>query len=132
VLRFDHHEAEEAAGRTLPERADTARFAADLVSRGVARRVVVGRQAEGNLLADGDGVWFAHAAPVEAVSTIGAGDSFLGALTYALAIGLSAAEALQWGTAAASAAVSTPGTAICAPESVEVLRPECRLEELAV
>lgn len=132
VLRFDHLEAEEAAGGALPQRADTARFAAGLVARGVARHVVVGRQAEGNLLANGDGVWFAHAAPVEVVSTIGAGDSFLGALTYAFSIGASPAEALRWGTAAACAAVATPGTKICAPERIEALRPACELERMAL
>ena len=132
VLRFDHLEAEGAAMRPLPRREDTARFAADLVARGIARRVVVGRQAEGNLLADADGIWFASAAKVEVVSTIGAGDSFLAALTYAFATGATAAEALQWGTAAACAAVATPGTQVCAPETVEALRPKCSLSPVKV
>ncbi|SPJ23604.1 1-phosphofructokinase family hexose kinase [Palleronia abyssalis] len=133
VLRFDHLEAQEAAGRALPTRDDTARFAADIVASGAARFVVVGREAEGNLLASGDGVWFARAAKVEkVVSTTGAGDSFLGALTYALAIGTSAPEALQWGTAAASAAVMTPATDLCDAETVERLRPDCTIEDVAI
>lgn len=131
VLRFDHVEAEEAAGEALPRLADTARFASGLVARGVARRVVVGRGAEGNLLADAEGIWFARAAAVEVVSAVGAGDSFLAALTYAFAIGSSAPEALQWGTAAACAAVSTPGTKVCEPETVEALRPRCAVAQVA-
>jgi 6-phosphofructokinase 2 len=130
VLRFDHLEAEETAGYALPARADTARFAADLVARGAAGMVVVGRQAEGNLLATPDGVWFASAAPVEVVSTTGAGDSFLAALTYALAIGAAPPEALQWGTAAASAAVTTPATQLCDADTVERLKPDCRVERV--
>ncbi len=132
LLRFDHVEAEEVAGEALPAVADTARFAAGLVARGVARRVVVGRGAEGNLLAESDGIWFARAAPVKVVSAVGAGDSFLAAMTYALAIGSSTAEALQWGTAAASAAVATPGTKVCEPEEVEALRPRCEVRELSL
>ncbi len=132
ILRFDHLEAEGVAGHPLPDRVDTARFAADLVARGIARRIVVGRGAEGNILAEADGVWFAAAAPVEVVSAIGAGDSFLAALTYAFAIGSAPAEALQWGTAAACAAVATPGTKICDPETVEALRPRCTVERIAL
>ncbi|QFU09642.1 Putative phosphofructokinase PfkB [Rhodobacteraceae bacterium THAF1] len=132
VLRFDHLEAEEAAGRFLSTKEDTARFAADLVARGIARRVVVGRQAEGNLLADATGIWFAQAATVTVISTIGAGDSFLAALTFVLASGASPAEALQWGTAAASAAVATPGTQICTPEAIEALLPECAVLPVAI
>ncbi len=131
ILRFDHAEAEEVAGRELPRRADTARFAADLVARGAARRIVVGRQAEGNVLAEAAGAWFAAAAPVAVVSAIGAGDSFLAAMTYAFAIGSEPDEALRWGTAAACAAVSTPGTQICAPEDIEALRPRCTVEPIA-
>lgn len=132
ILRFDHHEAEEVAGRALAERTDTARFAAELVVRGVARRIVVGRHAEGNLLAEAGGVWFASAAPVDVVSTIGAGDSFLAALTCAFAVGSEAPEALRSGTAAASAAVATPGTKICDPETIEALRPRCLVERIAL
>ncbi len=132
ILRFDHLEAEAAAGRPLPHLADAAAFAADLVARGVARRIVIGRGAEGNLLAELGAIWFARPAPVEVVSAIGAGDSFLAALTYAFAIGSSAPDALQWGTAAACAAVATPGTKICDPATVEALRPGCRVEALTL
>ncbi|TRD23292.1 1-phosphofructokinase family hexose kinase [Palleronia caenipelagi] len=130
ILRFDGVEAEDAAGHPLPTRADTAAFAGELIARGVANRVVIGRGAEGNLLAEADGIWFAHAAKVDVLSTVGAGDSFLGTLTYALATGATSAEALQWGTAAAAAAVTTPGTKLCDPEDVERLRPLCTLEKI--
>lgn len=132
ILRLDHHEAQEVAGHPLPDRADTARVAADLVARGIARRVVIGRQAEGNLMADADGVWFAAAAQVEVVSAIGAGDSFLAALVHALATGADADHALRRGTAAACAAVATPGTRICEPKTIDALAPLCAVDRIVL
>ena len=40
VLRMDHVEAEELAGRPLVTRLESAQFAAELVARGAAERVV--------------------------------------------------------------------------------------------
>ncbi len=130
LLRIDHLEAEEAGGRPMPALGDTARFAADAVAAGAARYVVVGRDAEGNLLASADGVWFVRPPKVEVVSATGAGDSFLAAMTWALSIGTPPEEALRWGTAAAAATVTTPATDLCQPDMIETLRAECTIEQV--
>ncbi|SFG80964.1 6-phosphofructokinase 2 [Palleronia marisminoris] len=130
VLRIDHLEAEEAGGRPMPALADTARFAADAVARGAARYVIVGRDAEGNLLASADGIWFVRPPKVGVVSATGAGDSFLAAMTWALSIGTPPEEALRWGTAAAAATVTTPATDLCQPDMIEALRADCTLERI--
>ena len=62
-----------------------------------------------------------------AVSTVGAGDSFVAAFVLALARGQSAGEALALGTAAAAAAVTTDATQLCRPEDVMRLLPEARV-----
>lgn len=131
ILRVDQAESEEAAGRPLPTRNDSVTFGQDLVARGIARALVMGRGAEGNVMVTPEGAWFAKAAGIDVVSTIGAGDSLLAALTYALSLGTPPDEALQWGAAAASAACTIPGTGICPPELVESLRPRCPVERLA-
>lgn len=125
ILRMDAAEAEELAGRPLTDRKDTADFAQSLVLQGVSQRVVVARGAEGNVLADADQRLFARAAQVQVVSTVGAGDSFVGGLVMMLARGAEAAEALAFAGAAASAAVTTDATQLCRLEDVERLLPAC-------
>ena len=127
VLRMDGAEAEGLAGRPLQNRAETADFAQGLVRQGVAQMVVVARGAEGNLLADAGQRLFATAPPVEVVSTVGAGDSFVAAFVLALARGLTRAEALRQGSAAAAAAVMTDATQLCRREDAERLLSEAIL-----
>lgn len=118
VLRMDSHEAEGLAGRPLPDRADSADFAASLVRNGAARAVIVARGADGSVIAEPDGAWHAAAAPVPVVSAVGAGDSFVAGFVLAMARGWPTPEALALGAAAASAAVMTPATELCRAEDV--------------
>ncbi len=113
VLRMDLHEAETLAARPLPSPADRAAVARDLVLRDVARIVAISGGAQGTVVASDQGAWSCAAPKVPVVSRVGAGDSFVGAMTLALHRGDSAAQACAWGVAAASAAVMTPGTALC-------------------
>ncbi|MFN0114342.1 MAG: 1-phosphofructokinase family hexose kinase [Paracoccaceae bacterium] len=121
VLRMNHDEAAELAGRPLRARVDSADFAQGLVAAGVSDMVVVARGSEGNVLATKDERLFASAYEVPVKSRVGAGDCFVGAFTLALARGASPAEALKWGTATASAAVMTPGTKLCTMADVKRL-----------
>jgi 6-phosphofructokinase 2 len=131
VLRIDEAEAEELAGRPLPDRAASLAFAASLVARGTARVVVLARGAEGSVLA-APGLALAAAPPVVPVlSKVGAGDSFAGAFVRALALGLGLDAALVHGTAAAAAAVMTPATELCRRADFERLLPEVRLQVLS-
>ncbi|MEM8801546.1 MAG: 1-phosphofructokinase family hexose kinase [Pseudomonadota bacterium] len=116
VLRMNGEEGEELAGRPLPTREDTAAFARDLVSRGVARIVIVARGADGSVMATEDGAWHGVSPPAPVISKVGAGDSFVGGFTYSLAQELPVEECLRWGVAAASAATMTEATRLCDPE----------------
>ncbi len=128
VLRIDEAEAEDLAGRPLPDRAASLAFAAELVARGTARAVVLARGAEGSVLA-APGAALAAAPPkVPVVSKVGAGDSFAGAFVLALAQGRGPRAALAEGTAAAAAAVMTAATELCRRGDVERLLPEVRVE----
>lgn len=125
VLRMDSAEAEALAGRALPGRTDTADLAQDLARRGAAGMVVIARGADGSTLATADSRIHAAAARVPVVSKVGAGDSFVGAFAAALARGAGPARALQEGSAAASAAVMTPGTDLCRARDVRRLVTAC-------
>ena len=125
LLRMDDEEAAELAGyplRTIPE---SAAFAEELVGRGVADVVILARGADGAVLASREGRLHARSAKVEVVSKVGAGDSFVGAFTLAIARGETLEAALRQGNAAASSAVTTEATQLCRREDVERLLPEC-------
>ncbi|MBP9184211.1 MAG: 1-phosphofructokinase family hexose kinase [Fuscovulum sp.] len=130
VLRMDSEEAEGLSGHPLHSRADTADFAQGLVRAGVARKVVVARGADGNVLATADRRLFSPAPKVRVRSTVGAGDSFVAALVLAIARDQDDAEALAMGSAAAAAAVMTDATQLCRPEDVMRLRPDTTAAEL--
>ncbi|MFC2967181.1 1-phosphofructokinase family hexose kinase [Acidimangrovimonas pyrenivorans] len=125
VLRMDGEEAEELAGRPLPSDDEAARFAAGLVDRGVAEVVILARGGDGAVLAAPGLRLHAASAPVKVVSKVGAGDSFVGALTLALARDEGLEMALRKGNAAASAAVMTEATRLCRREDAEALLAAC-------
>lgn len=126
VLRMDSEEAQALAGDGLTSREATAGFAAKLVTRGVARTVIVAHGADGSVLADTTGGrWFASAPKVPVRSKVGAGDSFVGAYVLAVARGAAAPQALARGVAAASAAVMTEATELCRRDDAERLVADC-------
>lgn len=125
VLRLDQKEAETLAGRALLSRQDSADFAAELVRRGVAEIVIVGRAADGSVLASASERVHAATPKVPVRSKIGAGDSFVGALALSLARGEDHAQALCSGVAAASAAVISDATNLCRREDFDALMKQC-------
>lgn len=130
VLRMDGAEAEELAGRALPNRKDTANFAEELVRKGVARTVIVARGADGSVLASGEGRWHAVGPRVEVISKVGAGDTFVGAFALSLARGEPLPDCLAHGVAAASASVTTEATRLCEPATVTRLLGETVAEAI--
>ncbi len=125
VLRMNGEEGEELAGRPLATREDTAEFAQGLVRTGVARIVIVARGSDGSVMADATGAWHAVSPPVPVVSKVGAGDSFVGAFTNALAGQATPEDCLRWGVAAASAATMTEATRLCDRETTRSQREDC-------
>ena len=121
LLRMDREEAEGLAGTPLPERADTARFAASLVAAQAAKAVIVARGGDGNIIVTPNGAWHAEAAKVKVLSKVGAGDSFVAGFTLGLARGLPAHDALGLGAAMASATCMTPATELCRRADVDRL-----------
>jgi fructose-1-phosphate kinase PfkB-like protein len=69
------------------------------------------------------GSWHAVSPTIRAVSNVGSGDSFFGALMVALERGLPPATALTWGVAAGAAnAMSTGGAAFTLDTFRELLQ----------
>ena len=112
VLKPNVGELESIEGTKLDEEGAT-RAALAIVRRGAAEHVVVTFGREGALLASAGGVLRVPARHVETVSAVGAGDSFVGAMTWSLAEGHSVEEAFRFGVAAGAAAAMTPGSELC-------------------
>jgi 6-phosphofructokinase 2 len=61
---------------------------------------------------------------------VGAGDSFVGALVWALQQGQPLEQAFGWGIAAGTATLLGVGTALCRPEDVRRLRALVQVQPL--
>lgn len=103
---------------------------AALLRSGQAQVLALSLGADGALLVTRDGAWRAPALQVAVVSTIGAGDSFVGGLVFALARGDDAPTAFRYAMAAAAAALLSSGTALCRADDVARLLPQVRIEPL--
>lgn len=95
--------------------------AMNLVETGRCKAVVVSLGADGVLLASRDGCERFASPEVKVQSRVGAGDSMVAGIGFALARGDSLQDAVRYGVAAGAAAVMTPGTELCRREDVERL-----------
>lgn len=129
VMRMDKAESEIIAGGTIVDVARALDLASKLVAQGVAEIVVLGRGADGSVLATPDRALHCAPPPVPVRSRVGAGDSFTGAFALTLARNGDPGEALRQGTAAAAAAVMTEGSALCRAEDVARIAPQCILTD---
>jgi 6-phosphofructokinase 2 len=89
-----------------------------LIESGAAEIIALTLAEKGSLLMTRDGALRANVPAVKVVSTVGAGDSFVGGLVWALASGHGSVEAFRWGVAAGTAAVLNPGTELCHADDV--------------
>lgn len=115
LLRLDGQEAETLAGRSFDTARDLALFARELVESGVSDCVVLGLRAKGSVGVSADEMVYCRPPKVKPVSTVGAGDSLVAAVTLGLARGWPFRQAVAYGTAAAASAVTTPATRLCDP-----------------
>ena len=116
-------EAGAVLGRKVEGLQDAAEAAAGLLAVG-ARQAVVTAGAHGAALAPGTGTQGApliiKAFRVEAVDTVGTGDTFVGALAVALAAGVPPAEAVRAAAAAGAAAATRHGAQAGMPHPADI------------
>ena len=119
-LVVNETEAGAVLGRPVRGLAEAGEAAAALLTAG-ARHAVVTAGAHGAALAGPDGAGTIGAFRVDAVDTVGAGDTFVGALAVALAAGIPAAEAVRAASAAGATAATRPGAQAGMPRPADVL-----------
>lgn len=101
-----------------------------LVTDGRAAAVALTLGDKGALLVTASRIWRAQPVPIDVVSAVGAGDSFLGGMVAALASGKPMAEAFRVAVAASTAAVMSPGTELSRAADVERLLPQIQITEM--
>ena len=119
-LVVNETEAGAVLGRPVRGLAEAGQAAAALLSAG-ARHAVVTAGAHGAALAGPDGTGAVSAFRVDAVDTVGAGDTFVGALAVALAAGIPAAEAVRAASAAGATAATRAGAQAGMPRPADIL-----------
>ena len=119
------NESEAAALLAQPEAQPGAQApeaqAAALVASATARHAVVTAGAHGAALATPDGTTTIQGFKVKAVDTVGAGDTFVGALAVALAAQVPPPEAVRAAAAAGAAAVTRVGAQTAMPKPNDIL-----------
>ena len=130
LLRMNRQEAEDVAGRNFSTRQDALDLAERLVAEGVAGAVAITMGEEGALLATPEERLHIRPPRVDVVSSVGAGDSFVGAAVLALARGDPVSNACRDGVAAAAATMTTPGSALFEREIFTRIAAACLVDRL--
>jgi len=123
VMKPSRRELEALVGYALPDHAACAEACRRIIRESGAEMVALSLGEEGAMLVGRDVALAAPAPHVRTVSSIGAGDSFLGGLVFEMARHSSPENALRTAIAAGSAALLAEGTGLCDFEDVERLRP---------
>jgi 6-phosphofructokinase 2 len=121
LLKTSLREFEELTGHRLPTVVDEDRAAREVITGGRAQILVVSLGERGALLATATDMHRLAAIKVEAVGSVGAGDSMVAGMVLSLARGWTLIEAVKFGMAAGAAALLRPGTELCRREDTERL-----------
>ncbi|WES66410.1 6-phosphofructokinase II [Superficieibacter sp. HKU1] len=105
--------------RELTQPDDVREAAQEIINSGKALRVVVSLGPQGALAVERDSCVQIVPPPVKSQSTVGAGDSMVGAMTLKMAENASLEEMVSYGVAAGSAATINQGTRLCSRENTQ-------------
>lgn len=128
LVKPSRGELEGLIGHRLESIEAVADAAAGIVAAGQARIVATTLGHEGAVLAHAEGTLYGPALPIEALSAVGAGDSFVAGMVHALATGHGTEDAFRHGIAAGSAAVLRAGTELAQADDIAHLLPLVRLD----
>lgn len=130
LLKPNLAELRELVGHDLDDEASRLDACREVIAAGRVQAVALTMGGEGALLVTAGEAWRAAPLQVRPASTVGAGDSFLGAMVWALAEKKSLPEAFRYGCAAGAAALLAPGTGLCSAYDVRRLVNEVVIESI--
>ncbi len=123
-------ELRDLTGQALPDEDAQMQAARHLIQSGQAEIVAVSLGAEGAMVVSATESWRARGLSVEVQTTIGAGDSFVAGMVWALSRGDPLLKTFQFGMAAGAAALLAPGTALAQAPDVHRLLPQVVVQAL--
>jgi 6-phosphofructokinase 2 len=126
------HELEEVVGRELHDDEQIVGAARELIHGHHIEVLLISLGRGGAIVVTADESSRLHAPAVKIRSKVGAGDSMVGGLLFALDEGLSLESATRMAVAAGAAAVTTEGTDLCHREDVERLYQRMRAEPATI
>jgi 1-phosphofructokinase family hexose kinase len=129
LVKPNAEEAQALTGISMESPVETAASAAEIRRLG-AQNVVISMGKAGALLHTAEGTWLTHSPAIQEKNPIGAGDSMVGGLVWALTQGLGLKNALGWGVASGAATASLPGTEVGTRPLIEELFKQVRFEKL--
>jgi 6-phosphofructokinase 2 len=123
-------ELRELVGAALDDEPTLIEACRSLIAAGRTEIVALTLGAEGALLVTAGEAWRAEPLPIAPVSTVGAGDSFLGAMVWALAAGMPLEAAFRHGAAAGAAALLAHGAELCRAGDVTRLLAQVAIQRI--
>jgi fructose-1-phosphate kinase PfkB-like protein len=130
LVKPNGDEAEKLTGVPVQTAQDAVKAAVRIREMG-ASLVIISLGKLGAILSAAQKSWLASSPPIEESNPIGAGDSLVGGVVWALSSGLSVNEALRWGVACGAASASLDGTAVGSISLVKKLYEQITIEELS-
>jgi 6-phosphofructokinase 2 len=117
-------ELRDLTGQDLPDQDSQVAAAQQLIQSGQAEVVAISLGSDGAMVVSADQVWRARALQVNVQTTVGAGDSFLAGMVWALSRKDSLLKAFQYGMSSGAAALLSPGTSLSQAADVHGLVPQ--------
>ena len=127
LLKPSLRELVDLIGREIRNERDEELAARQIIEQGRCEILVLSLGPQGALLATAEGAERFAAIPVQARSTVGAGDSMLAGIVLGLSRGLPLRDAVRFGMAAGAAALLGSGTQLCRRSDVERLYAESEI-----
>jgi 1-phosphofructokinase family hexose kinase len=127
LVKPNAEETQKLTGLPVDTVAQMALAAAELRKMG-AQNVVISLGKKGALLQTADESWLVHSPKIQEKNPIGAGDSMVGGLVWALSQGYPLKESLGWGAASGAATASMSGTEVGSRTLIEELFQQVKYE----
>lgn len=123
-------ELEEFTGQILANESAQIQAANALIRTGQVKIVVLSLGSDGALLVSEEGALKAQSIPVTPVSTVGAGDSVVGGMVWALDNGMNIEQALRYGIASAAATITNPHGEMGRAADIHALIDQVRISKI--
>jgi 1-phosphofructokinase family hexose kinase len=120
LVKPNAEEARDLTGLPIDTLVEIAVAAAEIRKMG-AQNVIVSMGKEGALLQTPEETWLTYSPKIKEKNPIGAGDSMVGGLVWALTQGIALKESLGWGVASGAATASLSGTEVGSRMLIEEL-----------